>query len=487
VVPVRTRELTRSLLQSLRSNGLWRYYVGFAIGRLGGLFVLPVLSRILGPGQFGIFDASLAVVLGATIIVDAGLGTGLVRFIGTGRSTTNLLGAAASIQIAASMGAIAIFAAPLLLIAGDTSSAPTLLGALVCYVFVEGFAIIGAGLLRGEGRDGLYLWLSILRLVVTAAAGVVGAVAAGAGGALFGIALGGLGFASLAVAKFVGGRSLGTSELRGTLLRYGLPLTATSVMTWTLGLSDRIFLRATVSDVTLGLYSANYRVGGVIVIFVAAPLAQAWIGTIRVARARDAMDALCIRWSHYFAVAALGTVVVLLAVANVGVPLMFGGQYAPDRFVIAAVGVAGWLLGLYYIISTPILSGTATSALAVVSIVTVAVTLVLNAALILPFGPHGAALATLLSALALCGATCVASARLEPVDWLWRGDHLLPIIGLLAAVGVAALGTIPALVGIVAVLCIGGRLALRIAHEHERASTQGKRDTDEPSGLPDGC
>jgi O-antigen/teichoic acid export membrane protein len=468
---MRARDLTRSLSRGLRSNGLWRYYAGFAIGRLGGLFVLPVLSRILGPGEFGVFDASLAVVLGATLIVDAGLGTGLVRFIGTGQPTPKLLGAAASIQIAASMGAILVFAAPLLLVAGDSSSVPTLLGALACYVFVEGFAIIGAGLLRGEGRDGVYLGLSVVRLLVTAVAGVVGAELAGAGGALFGIGLGGLGFAAFAVAQLVRGRSFGNRELRGKLLRYGIPLSATSVMTWTLGLSDRLFLKASVSDVTLGLYSANYRLGGVIVLFLAAPLAQAWIGAVRVPRPRPELDALCIRWSHYFGVAALGSVVVLLAAAESGVPLVFGNEFTADRFVIAAVGVSGWLLGLYYLIATPILVGTTTVVLAVVSLVTVAVTLVLNAVLILPFGPHGAALATLLSALALCAVTGFASARRGSVAWLFRGDHLLPVLGLLAAVALAAVGTVPALLSILAVLCIGGGLALRTARGNWRQPT----------------
>jgi O-antigen/teichoic acid export membrane protein len=149
--------------------GVWRYYAGFAIGRVSGLVVIPVTSRVLGTAGFGRFEAALALFLASTIVLDAGLGAALVRFVGDGRYDADvLLHSAARIQIFASFGAIILLGVPLLTFAvPDHQYALTLL-ALVIYAFNEGFAVLGGGMLRATARDGLFALLSLSRLVLTA-------------------------------------------------------------------------------------------------------------------------------------------------------------------------------------------------------------------------------------------------------------------------------------------------------------------------------
>src|SRR4051794_6844444 len=89
-------------------GGIWRYYLGFSIGRMAGLVVLPIASRSFGVVGFGRFEAAFALFIAATIVLDAGQGAGIVRFVGDpGHSTADVLHAAARIQLVASMVAIA--------------------------------------------------------------------------------------------------------------------------------------------------------------------------------------------------------------------------------------------------------------------------------------------------------------------------------------------------------------------------------------------
>src|SRR3954464_7228226 len=97
------RRMRQRLIRLRLPGGVWRYYVGFSIGRMAGLVVLPIASRSLGVVGFGRFEAAFPLVIAATIVLDAGQGAGIVRFIGDpGHSSADVLHAAARIQVAAS-------------------------------------------------------------------------------------------------------------------------------------------------------------------------------------------------------------------------------------------------------------------------------------------------------------------------------------------------------------------------------------------------
>jgi O-antigen/teichoic acid export membrane protein len=421
-------------------QGVWRYYAGFTIGRLSGLIVIPIAARVLGTAGFGKFEAALALFLASTIVLDAGLGAALVRFVGEERFDTQaLLRAAARIQICASLGAIVLLGIPLLLFDMPDNRPWLVILALVLYAFNEGFAVLGGGLLRATGRDGLYATFSVVRLVLTAGAGATGALLLGASGALLGVAFGGTGFTAYAVYRIRMGNPIISHDARRTMMVYGLPLISTSVMGWTLSVSDRLFLRGDVSATRLGLYSANYRLGNLVLVFIAGPLGLTWIPAARRAANASALTHARTTWFLRFSAAALLSLLMILTFGSILVPVIFGSGFHFDRVIIGAVGLSGWLGGLYYLVATPIFLASDTRRITLVAAACVIFNLVANAILIPRFGAHGAALATLISYAFVCFAV-MALAPIREQRWLLEPAVLATLAGGLATVALATTG-----------------------------------------------
>jgi O-antigen/teichoic acid export membrane protein len=441
-------------------GGTWRYYAGFAIGRLASLVILPVTSRALGVGGFGRFEAAFAIFIAATVILDAGQGASLVRFVGErGRDTGALVRAAAGIQVVASTVAVVVLAPPLLLFAAPHDRPALLLVALTLFAFVEGMAVIGGALLRATGRDGVYAVFSIVRFSITASVGAAGALILGAPGALLGIALGGAGFAAFAIRKVASAEGTPARGEVKRLARYGVPLLATTAASWTLGLSDRLFLRAFAPDRVLGAYAANYRLGSVLLIFVASPLGLTWIPAARRALANGELDQVARRWSTALVVTCTLGILALLVLGHEVIPLLFGGRFTFDPFIVGAVGASALCVGLYFFFATSILLSEDTRRLAFLSIAVVIVNLAANVALIPLFAARGAAAATLISYAALSFGAFVTS-RPRP-SWVWEPRNLGALACLAAVLLGGVLNRTAAFVELLALIPLAGAMVIK--------------------------
>jgi O-antigen/teichoic acid export membrane protein len=431
------RRVSPSFPRPRLPGGVWRYYGGFAIGRISGLIVIPVASRVLGPSGFGRFEAAFALFLAATIVLDAGLGATLVRFVGEEkRDTSALLRAAGRVQVFASLGAVVIIGVPLFLFDLPDRHHFVTGFALVMYAYNEGFAVIGGGLLRATGRDGMYAVLSFVRLIVTAGAAVIGALALGPSGALLGVAFGGIGFSSLALLNIARAhRAQGANEL-GTMLRYGMPLMATTIMSWTLSVSDRLFLRGNVSAATLGAYSANYRLGNLVLVFVAGPIGLTWIQAARRAHGGVELDHLRRRWGLAYTLVALWGVTLLVGLGPLLVPIVFGSGFHFHRTIVAEVALSGWFGGAFYLIATPALMREQTRRLVPISLVVAGFNLLANAILIPRYGADGAAAATCISYGFMCLAALF-SAPVREQRWLFHSATVGVIICAFLVAGIS--------------------------------------------------
>jgi O-antigen/teichoic acid export membrane protein len=389
----------------------WRYYLGFGIGRGAALLVLPVAARVLGPSGLGQLEVALALMMAATIVLDAGLGAALIRYWHDARfERADVLSSAIGLQIVAAAVAALVFAPLVLTLGLDARDGILLVLVIIVFAFVEGLAIVGSAMLRSEQRDRMYLSLSCVRLLVTAGFGAWGAVVLGVPGALLGIALGGIGFAALPTRRLLHARSLGTKPLRRQLARYGLPLIATTAATWCLALSDRLFLKMFVTSSDIGQYSASYRLGSLVLAFIAAPLGLAWLPVAQRATAAQRADQVRV-WALAFTGLALGATAVLIGAAGFAVPAVFGSEFTADRAIVGLVGVAGWLAGLYYLVATPLLVGDSTHLLAISAVAAIILNLALTPLLIATVGVQGAAVATTASYGALCGAAWICARR----------------------------------------------------------------------------
>jgi O-antigen/teichoic acid export membrane protein len=222
-------------------------------------------------------------------------------------------------------------------------------------------------------------------------------------------------------------------------------------MTWCLSVSDRVFLNANVSPTELGEYGANYRLGSVISVFLAGPLVLAWVPTIRRVAGEHERAEMCVRWSSRFALVSLGSLVTLLVLAPRGVPVVFGTEFHKNDFAIVAAGLSGWLLGLAFLIATPILLADRTGLLAVVAAIVAVANLTLNSMLIPSYGVPGAAIATIASYALFSVVTIVAVGPSTVSAWFARWPHVILIVALLACVLLAVLFPWAALAAMVVV------------------------------------
>jgi O-antigen/teichoic acid export membrane protein len=444
-------------------RGIALYYVGFCVGRLAPLVIVPVLSRVLGVRGYGDFEASYAVLAAGSIVFDAGIGSGLLRFVEHGSYTTRELAASAGrLQLVASLGAATLVAPSLIAVSPENSGAAVLIASAVAFALIEGYASMSVGFLRAEARDGLFLLLSLARLVTTAGAASVGAVEGGTGGALLGVSVGGAPFAAYALFRVAQAGPCASRAAERALLAYGLPLMATAAMTWALAFSDRVFLGVFSPARDLAIYSVNYRLGNVILVFLAAPLPLAWIALARKIESQRELRAASVRWFRAFSVGALGSTVGLLVAGPTLVPAVFGDEFTADRYVLAAVGVSAWLAGVYILIATPIVTSTQTLRLTVVAGGVVGVNLLANSVLIPVADGRGAATATVVSYSALCVFTAVAAGGPRAIDWMFTRGQLALVIGLLLAIAAATLGSpVTALITLGATVCVFALLRSR--------------------------
>jgi O-antigen/teichoic acid export membrane protein len=420
----------------LPGGDLWKYYLGFALARIGTVAVLVVVAQMLGPERYGFFEASVSVMLAAMIVGDAGVGAAVVRFADEAADRGAVLHATAQIQLIASGVAFLVFLVPVLVLAPPDAAIAVVALALLSFAFVEGFGALGAGVLRARADNAGYLRLAVLRLVTGLGVGAAGAEIGGAGGALFGVALAGLGFAVIGVAPLLQRSGAAIHADRRRILLYSLPLMLSTLSTWTLSLSDRVFLRIFSTPVELAQYAASYRTGSVVALFVSAPLALAWLPYARAAEGPGTLSRATTQWSLGLAWCALGGGALLVLLSPVLVPLLFGAGFDARPSITAAVVVSGWLWGLYFLVSTDVMLRESTRATIPVVVAVVVLNLMLNLVLVPVYDGGGAAVATLLSYLAMP----LFMARVVPRDaraWLRAPAHGVVLALLLAAIGAA--------------------------------------------------
>jgi O-antigen/teichoic acid export membrane protein len=391
------RRLARSA-----ADGPWRFYLGYALGRGAGLLALPVVAHIIGPAGIGRLEVATAILSAASIVLDAGIAAAVVRYLRDPRWDERTVTVSAfRLQLAVATLTMVLCAPVMLAVGPNDEPIVALVAIVVAYAYIEGFAILGGGLLRAAQSDGTYLSLSVVRLVMTVAVAVAGAEVAGATGALTGMAVGGAAFAVYALrVRMRIGHARARRDVLVLMARYGLPLIAMTACSWTLALSDRLFLQAAVSPDKLGNYSANYRMGSLVLTFMVAPLMLGWLPRA-LALSPEARVAAQRRLTLAFSGVSIGAGICLCALSPFAIPLLFGDGFDGSPAVVGVIALVGWLGGLYHLILTPLLVSDSTRRVSVVALAATAVNLLANAILIPTLGTTGALIATLASYLVL--------------------------------------------------------------------------------------
>ncbi len=405
-------------------------------------FLLPLYTRAMAPSEYGAYAVLMLFVSLATFVVSLGLENGLLRFSAddgaapaiAGTVWTGMLASAAICSVA-----LWTLASPVSRVLFFDAEHRTWIRLSAVLLFLDTGSRFLFYRLLGLSRARTYFWLALLRGLVTVAANIllVGVFGAKVEGILWSHIAAALAVLACACA-FPGlrfPRAFHRDVLR-RLIRFGVPVMATSLLLTLLNALDRYLLQAMASAEEAGLYTVAYRIGFVMAMTATAFHMAAVPAVARASQRGEDVDRLFAKLTDFLfginAVLALGVGMFVPGLVRIR---LFGHALVDPAYG-AALPVVPWiLLGywcygfyvnfgivLYHAEKTGLLTAAAGSALAV--------NVAANLVLIPRWGMVGAAVSTAAAYSFLGLFLYIVTRRLRPgISYRWVR---------MAAVGTAA-------------------------------------------------
>jgi O-antigen/teichoic acid export membrane protein len=426
---------------------LWRSWLVYSLssvaGRIVGLVMLPVYTRVLTPEEYGIRALVTVGVDLVGMLCSFGVTTAMVRFY-TGEhgerprpEAVSTAYAAAAVVLATGVG-LGMAAAPWLavLVLGDAAHAGYLRLGLLSLFFMNTMAV-GLAYLRLRQRAATVAAVSFATLGLTIASNVALVVWLrwGVAGILYGEILT-YSLFSLILARMTL-REVGVRvslALGRQMLAYGAPLVLMPMAWLLVNRADAVFLAHHGSLTDVGIYALAVQCAQVLLVAVILPFRDAWEpGQFEVARAPDGARTYRRLFQTFtFTVVVAGFAFAIGAEDVLGVlaPPAFHGAAAVIPIVLAAYAVMG--MSLFF--NSALLVTGRTARLGGIALVAAVVNLAANAILVPRYFAPGAATARLLALLVMATLTYALGRRL----WSSRPD--LVALGKLLALALAGYG-----------------------------------------------
>jgi len=349
-IPPEPRERIAELI---KQSGV--YGIGALATQLAGFFLLPILARVLTQAQYGV--VFLAEMLGLLLFVfsELGLTSAFFRFYpeereAAGRRTLvytvfNLLVAFSALVTAACVA----FSGPLstLVFGGRAWQYAFVVVCLTNFLTVA--SRMPLDLLRMDKRAGVFVFISVVRLVSTFMVSLYLVVRAGRGaigvleGALAGTAIG-LALLSPVVLKYWRPRIDRQVALRA--LRFGAFLIPGGLAVWALNQSDRYLLRTFGELAMVAAYGVGFKFASVLNVFLVTPFLTAWTPFMfRVSGQADARR-LYARVLTYFVLVSTWALVALSATIVDITRVIAGPAYANAGLLVPFIGFGFALYGV---------------------------------------------------------------------------------------------------------------------------------------------
>lgn len=400
--------------------------------KLRGLVAIPLIVKMLGTAEYGVWVQTLALLEMASAVVGANLHHPLVRFLsespergrriyGTLLAATVAAGAVGVLLILAAAEQVSRFA-----LGDDAHAWEVRAGALLLLCYNVRLFNLNAYRALGRMKEraafevastfGQLLGISILLWSGYRLVGVFAFMCAWE--AAFAVAL------STHVGRLVGiGRFDG--KLLKDALRYALPLLPAGLSIWMLDRSDRLVIGHFLGPKSVGVYSANYALAGLLMLF-QTPLQVTLLPKVSALWRGERAEA--VRYvslsNKLFLTFAIPFVVAAPLVAR---PLLsklgneeIGAAGGLLTFLIAA-GILAW--GVSVMLTQIFYGARRTLPVGIVTVAAALLNLLLNFLLVPAWGVSGAAFATLVSYAASCAALYAMSRPIAKLDFY--APHLL--------------------------------------------------------------
>jgi O-antigen/teichoic acid export membrane protein len=450
--------LLRELRRLARHSAI--YGVGGMLSRVIALFLLPVYTAYLGTDGFGKLELVVALTAVLVIVLQLGIGSAFFRFYFDSKEPEHrLLVIRTCFWFTMAMATLGLV---LGCVFADGIAAALEIGDdpwLIRAAFVALWAQLNyqqmTALFRVEERSAQYVVASVANIVITVVATILLVVVweYGATGAVVGNFAGTLvvWVALLAYRR----EQLGFQVDRGLLRRmnqFGMPLVPAALFLWAINFVDRFIIQLLKGESEVGVYSLAVRTASVIV-FLLVAFRLAWPAFAY--SIED--DAVAKRTYAYvltyllFICAWISVGLGVLAPWIVEILSPRNTEFHEAADAIGILAFAATAFAGYTVLAIGVGRARRTQFNWVVTGAAAVVNIGLNFALVPPYGMMGAAVATLVSYVALFLGMTYASQRVFPVPYQWRRVVTLGVAGgALTAVGYGL--SVPLLVAILLVL-----------------------------------
>jgi O-antigen/teichoic acid export membrane protein len=430
------------LQELLRHSAI--YGLGSIVARVLAVLLLPLYTRYLSPGDYGLIETLVALSAVLTALVAQGMKSAFFRFY----FDSNEAGRRLVVVQTAFWYVLA--AATVVLVLGVALARPVswlLFGTdghagLVAAAFVGLWAAMNyeqmTSLFRVEQRSTAYVAATLANVGVTIVATVLLVVVFDQGP--LGVIVGNFTGTLIVYAALLlhSRRALGLQfdrSLYRAMNRFGLPLVPSALALWLTNFSDRFFLVKLADPQEVGLYSIGVRVASAILLLLTA-FRMAWP-----AFAYSIVDDREAQRTYSFVLTYVVYVTCWLALAlGLLAPwilrLITTRPFYPAEDVVAPLAFGTAAFGAYLVVQIGTGRARRTGSNWLVTGLGAALNMALNLALIPAFGRVGAAVATVAAYTLLFVAMAWRAQRVFPVPYQWRRVATLAI----AAVGLTVVG-----------------------------------------------
>ncbi len=414
-----------------------RYVPSVIAPSLLGFALVPILTRLLTPEQYGAFALVSAAVAGVGAITNGWLTSSVLRMYPGAREQGY---ARRFLLIVASDGAISVLVSGLLLIgltavirlSGSVQTRPVAIVAMV----IVATALVGdasCSILRSRLRASAYSLSMTVRAFGRLAGCAIGAYVADDRllGALVGWAVGAA-LTSLVPAALAtesghpesaadAAESYRFRTLSRRLLAYGIPLSAGLVLQIVLSDVDRFLLQVLAGTREVGIYAAAYQLAsGCVGVAVSIPVLAALPLLMRTWDSTDGRErtrALMPRLIQQYALLTLPATVAIAILGRQLLLLVTSQAYVSGAPTMIPVALGVLFQGLGQYTTAGLLLVRRTQSLLVLLVVAVLVNTGVNLVLIPRLGMLGAGIATAIAYLVFAAGGWLATRKIVPLEW----------------------------------------------------------------------
>jgi O-antigen/teichoic acid export membrane protein len=434
-------------------SSLAAYQLADVVSKFIAVILLPVYTRYITPGGYGVVELLANGVILISILVRFGMIEAFLRFYFTdadqARRDALARRAVIFLLIATTIVSVilAVLAAPISRVVLGYQDVTTLrIAVLGLWSFTN--LELAYGLLRVDERLRLYATASLCNVLMTVAASVVLVVVLGDGAR--GLLLGNYGASTVVLfalwfklrhqLRGGRGRSHHAEDMR-VLLRFGLPTVPAEASVYALSIVDRYYIFHHRSPAMAGLYSIAVKLAGAVAFIVRAfqyawpPLAYSVTDDGEAARLYGLVT------TYYLVVS--GWVVAGLALMGRWVLRLLAAPAFFDAYKALPWVALGWAMyGLWVVFLAVAGRAKVTERNFPAAIAGLAANVVLLLLLVPPLGLAGAGLALCGAYVVMLGIMHLLTRRAFPVDFEWRRlAQLTLVMGGLAAAGELTLPT----------------------------------------------